>query len=102
MDLQAINRFFVALSKSANHDAAERLISQELMKDPLLFGHARQFLGISDKRAYLELSYIASRTPHPFEDYSLSGCHPWTLSRHPMSFFLRLLKGSKGKCSGSA
>lgn len=97
LDVSRIYQIFKTLHGAANLEAARKLVSSYLISDPTLFHDMRQFLGISDKRAYLELSYIASRTKHPTNDYGLCGCHPWTLARHPMNFFLRLLSGSKGE-----
>ncbi|MFH1108655.1 MAG: hypothetical protein V1790_05590 [Planctomycetota bacterium] len=97
IDLQALSQFFVSLSALPDIGAASEHIRAALIANPILFSYARQFVGLSDKRAYLDLSYLASRTAHPTQSNSLSGCHPWTLSRHPMAFFLRLLSGSKGR-----
>ncbi|WP_225073594.1 hypothetical protein [Desulfuromonas sp. CSMB_57] len=97
IDLKSISVFFLKLAGAANVTSAKKIIRECLIDNPVIFSHARQFLGLSDKRAYLDLSYIASRTPHPTQATSISGCHPWTLSRHPMAFFLRLLSGSQGK-----
>jgi hypothetical protein len=96
MDLERISRFF---KLTAQHKPCEarRLLSQQLIAYPPVFSEVRQFLGISDKRAYLDLSYISSRTPHPTHATSLCGCQPWTLARHPLQFFLALLGDTKGK-----
>lgn len=96
LDVSRIFSVFKELSASADLVAAKGPTAKFLISDPTLFHDMRQFLGISDKRSYLELSYIASRAKHPTNDHGLCGCHPWTLARHPMNFFLRLLSGSKG------
>lgn len=96
MDVDRILSVFKGLNKVTTPEGAAEYLARQLQLHHSLFGDLRQFLGISDKRAYLELSYISSRAPHPTEDYSLCGCHPWTLARHPMNFFLRLLDGAKG------
>ena len=75
MDLKLLYAFFKKIASSNDSDSAKDAIFEALIKDPNIFGDARQFLGLSNKRAYLELSYIASRTPHPSEPYSLCGCH---------------------------
>ncbi len=97
IDLKSVSEFFLRLSAATDESSAKRIILENLVSNPLIFSYGRQFLGLSDKRAYLDLSYLASRTPHPTQPTSLSGCHPWTLTRHPMAFFLRLLSGSQGK-----
>jgi hypothetical protein len=97
IDLESVSKFFLELSNTPDALSARNYVLERLIGNPVIFGYIRQFLGLSDKRAYLDLSYIASRTPHPTRDTTLSGCQPWTLTRHPMTFFLRLLGGSKGK-----
>jgi hypothetical protein len=97
MDVGRILAIFRGLNGVATEEAAAEYLSSQLTQQLSLFSDLRQFLGISDKRAYLELSFISSRSPHPTENYSLCGCHPWTLARHPMNFFLRLLSGAKGR-----
>lgn len=96
LDVSRIFNVFKELSASVDLANVKVLTAKFLISDPTLFHDMRQFLGISDKRSYLELSYISSRTKHPTNDHGLCGCHPWTLARHPMNFFLRLLSGSKG------
>ena len=97
IDLKKVALLFNKLSELNTKEEAQKLLYDEIILDPIIFSYVRQFLGISDKRAYLDLSYIASRTKHPLKDTSISGCQPWTLSRHPIQFFLRLLSGSQGK-----
>ena len=97
LEVTRIFEIFKNLANAKTDSEAQKTISDYLIADATLFHDMRQFLGISDKRAYLELSYIASRTKHPTNDHGLCGCHPWTLARHPMNFFLRLLSGSKGQ-----
>lgn len=96
INLNAIAEFFSAVANETEEDAAIEVASRRLLEAPDLFSSVRQFLGISDKRAYLDLSYLASRTPHPTADTSLCGCLPWTLSKHPTEFFESLLAGSRG------
>ena len=97
MDLHSLYALFGSISSAQSAEAAKQLVLEGLISDLKVFGNARQFLGISDKRAYLELSYVASRTEHPSQPCSLCGCHPWTLARHQMNFFIRLLSGKKGE-----
>jgi hypothetical protein len=97
IDLKSLATFFLKLSGEASADSAIGAVAASLIDSAQIFEHARQFLGLSDKRAYLDLSYLASRTVHPKKDTSLCGCQPWTLKRHPMEFFLSLLRGSHGK-----
>lgn len=96
IDIECVHKFFERVSRSRTTKAAVEETITSLTNNPALFGNIRQFLGVSDKRAYLELSYRASRTKHPSANNGLCGCDPWTLSRHPMGFFLRLLRGNLG------
>lgn len=95
-ELQSMTAFFRELAQIDNIEEAKLAIANALINDQELFKKCRQFVGLSDKRAYLDLSYLASRVAHPSQDTSLSGCQPWTLSRHPMNFFLGMLRGTKG------
>jgi len=95
IDLQIILNFFQTVA-STDQNLVRARIAELLIENIDLFSSVRQFLGISDKRAYLDLSYIASRIPHPSQDTSLCGCHPWTLARHPLPFFVALLGSSRG------
>lgn len=95
IDLDRVSKFFKVVERAAAENV-QLAVSQQLLENTSLFGDVRQFLGISDKRAYLDLSYIFSRTKHPTEATSLCGCFSWTLSRHPLSFFVGLLEGSRG------
>ncbi|QDT34022.1 hypothetical protein [Thalassoglobus polymorphus] len=97
VDLESLESFFRGLAEQTTESAAIAFVASRLRQDSDLFDNIRQFLGVSNKRAYLELSYLASRTPHPTQDSGLCGCYPWTLARHPMTFFTRLLNGRQGK-----
>ncbi|TBG27779.1 hypothetical protein ELG79_22085 [Rhizobium leguminosarum] len=94
MDLPRIMHFFAEMG-ALDASALRRGLADYLLKAPSMFHDIRQFLGLSDKRAYLDLSYIASRTPHPTSNTSLCGCQPWTLARHPLEFFVSLLHPAK-------
>ena len=68
-----------------------------LLQKPDAFHVVRKFLGITDKRAYLELSYRSSRTPIDESRKGICGCYPWEMSRHTMSFFTNMLGTRKPK-----
>lgn len=93
-DLEVLKKVLDKLAKVDEKDIAGELAS-ELLKNPEMFHDLRKLLGISDKRAYLELSFLASRYKHPTEPSALCGCQPWTMARHPMQFFIQLLKNGK-------
>ena len=76
---------------SAGQSARGRLASL-LIRCPNAFTTARSFLGIANKRAYLELSFLFSRqATSPSDPTGLCGCPPWAMSKHPMDFFLNLI-----------
>lgn len=95
LDLDRASTFFKSVA-GATPEEMRQSVAELLVSNPSLFGDVRQFLGISDKRAYLDLSYIASRIAHPEAATALCGCQPWTLARHPLMFFIKLLGGVKG------
>lgn len=96
IDLQVISSFFQSIVDVESALLRAR-VAELLLENVELFSSVRQFLGISDKRAYLDLSYISSRTPHPTTGTALCGCYSWNLARHPLSFFIAMLGGSKGR-----
>lgn len=102
IDLPAASEAFAEIAKSNEPDAAAAYVAKALKHNPELFNTLRQFIGISDKRAYLDLSYICSRIEHPEEGTALCGCQPWTLARHPMAFFLGALRGRRGGATKKA
>jgi len=94
-DLNKVSQFFKDV-KAADQNLLRETTARLLLANTGLFSEIRQFLGISDKRAYLDLSYISSRMPHPNATTALCGCDPWSLARHPLTFFINMLNGAKG------
>lgn len=92
-DVNRVAAFLAAAAKDTKTDFGTQ-VKAVLLKDPSIFHDLRQLLGISDKRAYLELSYLTSRVPHPTAGTGICGCQPWNMARHPLEFFLRLLAPS--------
>lgn len=92
-DVNRVAAFVAAAAKDAKTDFSEQ-VKAALLKDPSIFHDLRQLLGISDKRAYLELSYLTSRVRHPSAATGICGCQPWNMARHPIEFFLRLIAPS--------
>ncbi len=86
MDRNSLSAFFSELA-AVDELAAKEFVATRLMGNSELFDNIRQFLGVSNKRAYLELSYLASRTQHPTRETGLCGCYPWTLARSPYGVF---------------
>lgn len=105
VNIEVTLAFFKSLAETSG-DATRAILQVQaaLLENPDLLTDLRQFLGISDKRAYLDLSYLASRTAHPDPNHhvALCGCYPWTLARHPIRFFVSLLEGRNGDATGRA
>ena len=92
-DLELLKRTFsiVQGSETPINDFA-RFLTEE----PSAFTTTRAFLGISDKRAYLDLSYVASRILWDKETgRGICGCFPWEMARHTTAFFLNFLSRPK-------
>lgn len=78
------------------HDSKKAQIAflkERLLRDPSLIHQLRLLVSVSDKRLYLDLSYLFSRTPSPVGAGTLCGCLPHELGRHPVAFFENKLKG---------
>ena len=88
-DVDRVATFLTAAAKDSAVGFEAR-VKAELTGAPSIFHDLRQLLGISDKRAYLELSYLASRKKHPTANTGICGCNAWDMARHPLEFFLRL------------
>ena len=86
------------LSRTVPADAGDEQLTEFLQKqliaNPDLMDQVRCLAGISDKRLYLDLSYVFSRTPHPTENRTLCGCLPSDLTRHQTSYFKNKLRGN--------
>lgn len=94
---------FLTEAANQNSDTFAQTLQNALAVDPSIFNDLRQLLGVSDKRAYLELSYLASRAKPASTDTGLCGCYPWNMARHPLDFFLRLARpGSNETTRGAA
>lgn len=100
-DVPRVSRLF-ARASVMRPEEAKALVASELLADVALFGDLRQILGLTDKRAYLELSYLASRTPHPSRAAGLCGCRPWTMARHVMIFFTNMLRSHDAEVRDAA
>lgn len=90
-DVPGLRRTLADVAAVAEADAMP-VVARTLRERPASFHDLRRLLGLTDKRAYLELSYLASRTPHPSQDTGLCGCQPWNMARHGLPVFLRMLE----------
>ena len=56
----------------------------------------RTFVGISDKRMYLELSYLFAKTKYlPTDNANILGKSMYELDKHPLSYFKNLITGKE-------
>jgi hypothetical protein len=70
----------------------ELYISQIIFKNPETIDFLRTFVGISDKRMYLELSYLFAKTKYlPTDNTNILGKSMCELDKHPLSFFKNLI-----------
>jgi hypothetical protein len=88
-----LDRLLTNLSTDASEHDTEVAVASELLRDPELLDELRLLVSVSDKRCYLDLSYIFSRTYAPGgEDRTLCGCRPGGLTRHSLTFFRNILR----------
>lgn len=80
------------------HDRSrlQAYIVAQILENPELINQLRLLISVSDKRLYLDLSYIFSRTLHPNDaSITLCGCPPYKLTRHGTSFFVKIIRDAK-------
>lgn len=80
------------------HDPSklQAYIVAQILENPELINQLRLLISVSDKRLYLDLSYIFSRTLHPTDaTKTLCGCAPHELTRHSTSFFVKIISKAK-------
>jgi hypothetical protein len=72
----------------------ELYISQIILKNPETIDFLRTFVGISDKRMYLELSYLFAKTKYlPTDANNILGKSLYELDKHPLTYFKNLVNG---------
>ncbi|OYQ87977.1 hypothetical protein B9T10_07915 [Wohlfahrtiimonas chitiniclastica] len=69
-------------------------LTKIIQNDPNVISQLRMLASISDKRFYLEMSYIFSRVFVEIDDnlQTLCGCPPEELTKHSTQFFINLIK----------
>ncbi len=69
-------------------------ISQIILNNPDTIDFLRTFVGISDKRMYLELSYLFAKTKYlPTNNANILGKSMYELDKHPLTYFKNLITG---------
>lgn len=69
-------------------------ISQIILNNPDTIDFLRTFVGISDKRMYLELSYLFAKTKYFSTDSTnILGKSMYELDKHPLTYFKNLIAG---------
>ncbi len=73
----------------------ENYISSSIKINPEIIDFLRTFVGVSDKRMYLELSYIFSKSKFNIsETNNILGKSFYQLDKHPLSYFKNLIKNN--------
>jgi len=76
-----------------NLDNQIQFIGNQIKNNPETIDILRTFVAVSDKRMYLELSYIFAKTKYQNTDnLNVFGKTLYELDKHPLSFFKNLLK----------
>jgi len=73
----------------------KQFIQKRLMRSPSLIHLLRFLVGVSDKRAYLDLSWEFREADHPEKATSLCGCPKTDLNAHALSFFENMMNEEK-------
>lgn len=69
-------------------------ISRIILNNPDSIDLLRTFVGISDKRMYLELSYLFAKTKYlPTDNTNILGKSMYELDKHPLTYFKNLITG---------
>ena len=77
-----------------NQQSQEYYLSQVIKQKPDAIDLLRTFVGVSDKRMYLELSYIFAKTKYQRSDnLNILGKTFYELDKHPLNYFKNLVLG---------
>jgi hypothetical protein len=78
--------------KEGKSESWRDAIAEALLDNPESLHEFRLVSAISDKRLYLDLSYIFTREVDPLDSTkALCRCSPSNLTRHPTNFFIAIL-----------
>lgn len=97
LDLWKIAEFFINFSKVSNK---EDFLFSAIKSDTDLIDILRTLVGVSDKRMYLEMSYLFAKTKSKTNpDKNILGGTFFELNKHPLSYFKNLIKTSGNSLS---
>jgi hypothetical protein len=92
--LSALEQLLKDLPGTADEDEITAYLSGWLLRAPELVSDLRQLVGVSDKRLYLDLSYMFSRIALN-RTTTLCGCSPHNVVRHATDYFVNILRREK-------
>ena len=95
MLIDFINEYHKQSSTQKNINS-QQIISDILLEKPVYLNEIRKLIGISDKRLYLELSYIFNRYTTP-SGKNIFNEKRTSLKKHTVTFFINALKHNKYK-----
>lgn len=85
--IEIVNNFPASVSNTQI-----QFISSKIKENPETIDILRTFVAVSDKRMYLELSYIFAKTKYnPTDTVNVFGKTLYELDKHPLSYFKNLL-----------
>lgn len=97
IDLELLAKFLERLPK--DEDTQRTFLKVELAEEKQLMDLLRTLVGVSDKRMYLELSYLFSKKLCKNSALSISGDTLYNLNRHPLTFFQDLMNNENKEVS---
>lgn len=103
MDL--LNELFEEIRGIKEETEQKEFVRKRLMRSPSLIHLLRFLIGVSDKRAYLDLSWEFREADHPEKPTSLCGCPKTDLNAHSLTFFENMMneeKSSPAVCKKSS
>jgi hypothetical protein len=101
IDVNLLNSFLHSFPEDKK-DQSDYL-KKGIRNNPELIDVLRTLVGISDKRMYLELSFVFSKRLMKGSDVSLSGDTLYNLNKHPLKFFKsRISSGDRETSLNSA
>ena len=67
---------------------ARKFLIDRILENPNIISTLRSFIGVTDKRLYLELSYRCAKQYLPGTNNTVSGDSIYDVVRHPLTFFI--------------